>query len=55
MIELQRRMLGKWGSWRLVDTTFVIAHQVEARQNRIGVYVILQLFDIKKLLYIKNE
>jgi hypothetical protein len=42
------KAIGKWGSWRLVDTTSMIGYQVEAHQNKVGVYTILQLFDIKK-------
>jgi hypothetical protein len=45
---VRKKTIGKWGSWRLVDTTSVFGHQVEACQNKKGVYMILQLFDMKR-------
>jgi hypothetical protein len=43
-----KKAIRKWESLRLMDATFVIGHQVDACQNKVGGYMILQLFDIKE-------
>jgi hypothetical protein len=48
---MREEVIGKWRRWRLVDTSSVIGQQVEARQSKVGVYMIFQLFDREMALY----